>query len=378
MDEIKILIIEDDEKQLESYRDTVDVYNKKIAPDNIKFVYDECKTLEEGQKLLNINKYDAAIVDLKLEGDTVEPYNGTTLANEIIKDFRIPTFIYTGTPRHLDEIIHEDNIFFRKYTRGDVDIKDILDEIKNIFNTGITQIIGKGGEIEEHLKVIFRDHLASGFDHWIKNGYSREALLRHIVLHIHEYLNLSTTGELAIYDPAEVYIVPPIKDFIHVGDIVKSFDGELYIILTPACDMELREKAGAKERNADKILMVKLIKWDDVYNFDGLNSEIKKDKFKNFLKKDRYHFLPPYDLFEGYFIDFQDQISINETEVEEKIVSEEITRIATITTFFLKDIISRFTSYYSRQGSPKFDTEGIIEKLKERSSDSKECDEEAK
>jgi hypothetical protein len=65
--------------------------------------------------------------------------------------------------------------------------------------------------------------------------------------------------------------------------------------------------------------------------------------------------LPPFDGNNGYLIDFQDVTTISFTN--------DLERIATISSPFIKDIISRFSNYYSRQGQPTFNQKKIIDGL---------------
>ncbi len=72
----------------------------------------------------------------------------------------------------------------------------------------------------------------------------------------------------------------------------------------------------------------------------------------------RYHFLPPCQSFAGGLLNFQKVQSIPVREFSEK-----FTKHGTITTEFLKDIVSRFAAYYARQGQPNFEINKMVERL---------------
>ena len=55
----------------------------------------------------------------------------------------------------------------------------------------------------------------------------------------------------------------------------------------------------------------------------------------------RYHYLPSFNENYGFLIDFQ--------EVKSICPNTAFTRIASVSAPFIKDIISRFSNYYSRQ-----------------------------
>jgi len=80
-------------------------------------------------------------------------------------------------------------------------------------------------------------------------------------------------------------------------------------------------------------------------------------------KLDRYHFLPKFDKIESnHVVDFQnvntidigtdDKPDYDEYLKEREKLIKSYTRIASIASPFLKDLISRYSFYYSRQGQP--------------------------
>lgn len=72
----------------------------------------------------------------------------------------------------------------------------------------------------------------------------------------------------------------------------------------------------------------------------------------------KYHFLPKYNSIKSGLINFQKLKS-----VRVKDFNENFERIASINSTFTKDIIARFSYYYSRQGSPDFNIDEIYESL---------------
>jgi len=182
-------------------------------------------------------------------------------------------------------------------------------------------------------------------------------------------LKLTEEGAFEKCHPAEVYIMPPIKKDVFTGDILKNKDSqEFALVLTPACDMELRKRKNGEKwvtyRNADKIMLAKLIEFNQIAEVSAYietKSNTKKKEVERYIKntkKERYHFLPPFgSRIPGFLIDFQDISRIN---------PEELTtydRVASVDEPFLKDIIARFTSYYARQGSPDLDRDIILRRL---------------
>jgi hypothetical protein len=106
--------------------------------------------------------------------------------------------------------------------------------------------------------------------------------------------------------------------------------------------------------------------------FDKINT-IKKgrasqeviDESKNILRalinnsySNKYHFLPKNQNFDAGLINFQRLSSIKIKEF-----NTDFTRVASINSNFTKDIVARFSYYYSRQGSPDFNTDEVYRSL---------------
>jgi hypothetical protein len=141
-----------------------------------------------------------------------------------------------------------------------------------------------------------------------------------------------------------------------------KIDNEIFLVLTPACDIVFNYKSndrGEKEpfRKADKMMLISAKSFDYKTLCLNKNGTIDKGKIKEYVNNGsyRYHYLPPLDDNNGFLIDFQELKSVK--------FDIKPTRIATISSPFIKDIISRFANYYSRQGQPTFGQELIINKL---------------
>jgi CheY-like chemotaxis protein len=364
---LHLLIVEDNKNQIKLYEDTIDEFNTNSDTKiEIKFG----NSLEDGLQQIRNNDFDAAIIDLRLGVGDVEG-KGKELIKEIKSNLRFPVFVLTGYPGDLDEDLRIPNVFYKVYEQTKKDTIEVLEEMTDIYKTGITKIMGRKGIIENTLQEVFWENIAASMEYWKteiedESKIIEKILSRHILAHLSERLKLTEEGEFETYHPAEVYIMPPIKEEFFIGDILKrEIDTKYYIILTPACDMVLRKpKDGEPYRNADKIIIVRLIefsKFPEVSDYISAQSNTKKKEVEKYIKntkKERYHFLPPFgSRIPGFLIDFQDISRIN---------PEEFTtydRVASVDEPFLKDIIARFTSYYARQGSPDLDMGIILKKI---------------
>lgn len=352
---MKLLIVEDDKATIQSYEDNIESFNKSIDFEITPVIKDN---IETAKKALTSPEYDAAIVDLKLSSNTTV-LEGIEIVNDIYNKLRFPVFIVSGS---IGQVEYEENTFLKKRSR-DGDFKDILNEITAIYNTGITKILGRSGQINDYLNKIFWNHLSNSLDVWVNDSSrspedKQKSLLRYTLLHMLEYLDENNVH------PSEFYLTRPVKENLSTGDLV-LLNGNRYVVLTPACDFVYRSSG---DRNIRKAFLLKIIELND--HFTNLEESIQKKEISKTLQgklekiitnnKPYYHFIPKHSAINAGIIDFQDKLSIPIEDIEAGIKNKEIDRFATITLPFLKDLIERYSSYYARQGSPDFNVEDII------------------
>lgn len=360
---MKLLIVEDEAPAIQAYEDNIESFNKTSE---IKIIPIIVSTLNDAMNLLLNPIFDAAIVDLKLSDDKVE-LEGLTIIEEIRQNLVFPIFIVSGSLGQVDHL--EENPLFRKKSRDD-DYKTILSEIVSIYNTGITKILGKKGEIDKYLNKIFWEHLSNSMDLWIGDEKrspieKQKSLLRYTLLHIQEYLELTEESNFEYYHPAEIYITPAIKENLFTGDIVtNNGDGSSYIVLTPSCDLA---QGKAKDIllvsiESEKIGLLNektnIIKKNTATPELILDAETVLKALINNSYSNKYHFIPKYKHLDAGLINFQ---KINSIRIKD--FNGNFTVVASVNSSFTKDIVARFSYYYSRQGSPDFDIKEIYDSL---------------
>ena len=342
MNKLILLIVEDDETQIHSYSDVIDQFNKSSK---ITVIPEWTREFEEGKTLLNSKHFDAAIIDLRLASNTLD-YKGVELVKDINGKLRIPIYIISASLGEVNDI--EENILLQKRHRTD-SFKNTLEELIDIFNSGITKLLKPKSFVDVMLTKIFWNHLPIILDDFIKNKKVNpeweieKVLLRYIASHINEYLELSTESTSEPFQSVEVYIKPPVKANLYTGDILQNKkDKSIWIIITPACDLATDSRRLIPK--ADVITLVHIQSLDSILA-NRNPGDVKKLKSNNLDLK--YHYLPKTVLFVGGFINFQFMKSLTIHEVK-----NEFDSILVISSFFKKDIISRFANYYSRQGQP--------------------------
>lgn len=351
-EKIQIIIVEDDNKQQEMYKDCIEEFN--IDNPNYEIEAFQLANDQDVPKLIYNNHIDAIIVDLDW-GTGLQQNEGNRLVKKIYKDCRVPIFIVSGNLQLLDEAYTESPIL-KKYQRDDVDFNILLKEIEELYITGYTKVMGNQSKIDEMLSKVFWKHMSNVIEHWKEQEPDVQAqrMLRFASTRLNEMLTINIDNNHDDYDALEFYIKPAIKEVPFTGDII-SFDDKKYIVITAACDME--------QDNSDYVVLCQiefnLIEDLKVRIKTGSNTAEKElEKYIN-NNKARFHLLPPCKLFTGGLIDFQVIRSVKKEDFREY-----SSVIASVNPAFNKDIQSRFSHYYGRQGQPQLNKQNIIDWIK--------------
>ncbi len=356
MSVFNLLIIEDDDRDIQICKSTITRYMKEKKR-NINVEY--CKDKESALSMIS-NKFDGTIIDLKL--DDTDDYVGNDLVSEIRKRYRIPISILTGTPGQYDG---KDD-FIKAYKKGETGYGDILDVFYEIYDTGLTKILGGRGLIEDHMTDIFWSNILPQLEKWKQyctcGKDTQSALLRVTLNHLMDVLDEDAES----YFPEEMYINPPLAKRYKTGSIVKKKESEgKYVILSPACDMAIRND----KPKTDRVLLC------CIESFVKGKSLIKKanrgeveirskaiDQIDRIIKNNcalYYHFLPQTMHFEGGVVNFR-KIETYSIKEFHSLFSEIKVQL---TSPFIKDVIARFSSYYARQGQPDLNFDELRDEI---------------
>ena len=357
---MNILIIEDNPQDIQNCEDAKTyLCNKKKFDIQLTVK----KTVSEAIDSLSSN-IDFAVVDMRLQNDMQAGMSVISKMQEL--SLRVPTVAYTNTPDEVD-----DNGLLSVIKKTDKTYIELFSYLEEIYKTGVTSVLGPQGYFETQLNNYYNEIFIKQKDIWIKRLHStdpadvKKSLLRTIVYHIEQLLD-DTTGKTFF---EEFYL--NCKDFdFYTGSILRNNkDNILYLIMSPSCDLVKRDdkKTGNAKRNVELITLCKIDSIKD-HGFDikrqeaDCLSKTKQDEVKILLenRKGQYHWLPPVKDFEGGFVDFTKVNSYNESDLLGNFELEKI-RIASP---YMKNILSRFSSYYARQGQPDLVVDSYINKLK--------------
>jgi hypothetical protein len=336
MSVLKLMLVEDDDQDSKACLDSCKVFQKET---NRRIDIVVCKNVDEATKNLN-NTYDGVIIDLKIGKDNE---GGNKVSNDIAASFfRIPIIIFTATPDNATDEFE----YVEIYKKGEVKYSTMFEKFIEIYDTGMTKILGGRGEIEKTLASVFQKNFLPQRNTWIKYGKkdparTEKSILRHTLNHL-----LLLLDEEELFFPEEVYIYPPVLDQLYTGSIVKKKSGTegkpAFVILTPACDLVIRKSGGFK---TDRILLIE-IDDQELYNKKGEIEKRRNNSLELYL-----HWLPKTFEFNGGFLNFRKITTITADEYNRSYEKPFIQ----IAPSFIKDIISRFSSFYARQGQPNID-----------------------
>ena len=336
MTALRLLLVEDDARVVKLYAEVLEHY---VGTHNRQIAMCVAKTLPDAQRSLD-GSVDAAIVDLNLGRGTAD---GGEVISELKEHFRVPVAVFTATPGDAEDEPPVVGIF----TKGQHRFDDVLDRLWGIYETGLTRIMGGRGLLEKHLNQVFLTNLLPTIDVWVgygeeDSGRTEKALLRHALGHLVADLE----GDETPCYPEEVYLAPPLEDSLQTGTLVQCKERKTcHVVMTPACDLVKRSDG---ERNTDVVVVAQVV--PEAAVFEKLKA--KPDRQTRLMRnsdKICFHWLPKCGAVKGGFLDFRRLETVPLDGFDSQFERLRV-RIAPS---FVKDIVSRFSIFYARQGQPK-------------------------
>jgi len=380
MNNIDFLLIDDDQNQELLFIEAINEINETT---DLNITYKVVKTPESAMIELYQNYFKAIIIDLKLNNDdnaveSDEEISGNVLLRRIIEKEIVPIVVITGFPDKVSTDIDKSIV---KVLPKETNLYDEINALIEKYSDSVFKIFGSRGEINKNIKELFWNVIPQCFTS--KNQdislLSKEKQETVIIRYISSWLSNKYMFDDKYIDvePIEMYMFPnPIKQ-VCTCDIYKKNIGEnsceYYMVLTPSCDLA--------NKKVDEVILCKIKNYDEVQSFkerleiynNEQNKESNKAKkakgdlmkwFRNSHSDSlRYHFLPKVKDFTGGFVDFRSILSLEYDKESGEIIDDSYLKIGVITESFKRDIVSRFSSYYHRQGQPEFNCDSVLNNL---------------
>lgn len=347
------------------------------------------KTLTDFKEALGIlenQHFDLLILDVHVGSVELSLTNGSKEEGiqilESIKMRRfLPVIFYTGLPKSVKDLaIGVPIIQVVEKTEG---VERLLVIIKEVFATGLPLV---NRAVIDHIEESQRDYMWNFVaKNW--NEFSKAPdptalsylLARRLsislsgpgIRQIAETLGdpLGITREKDLAHPMRYYIIPPIDISPLAGDVYRygKCDKNRYaILLTPSCDLDIDHE------KAERVLLVRCTpltsqaeyrKWKAKLETDpqkmdkGLLNLIKNNRQGTGVQKERFYFLPGALVVPDLLVDFQQLVTLPRRNLNK------MDRIASMDSPFGEALLSRFSHYFGRLGTPDLDTQFMIKKL---------------
>lgn len=360
-----ILFVEDDAAQQDMFETAVKDWNVAHRESDREFMFTLAETVEQGRDALGRLRCDAALFDLRLKseaGGRTEPM-GNELARAALNERGIPVAIISANTGQLEDDVRR---------AGAVEVFD-----KNDPGDGGTYYdralawLGGQWDMMEVLAAARRSMEASAAEIFLlrlwprwrsfaeleiaDRGELERIVTRQYVCHLADLMGLDDPDNVS-WHPFENYVSPALMSGrAHTGDIFR-FEGVLWVVLTPQCDMATRKVENAVLARCD----LGIAKWAE--NVAALRAAASKNSIENSTKfltrfinqnlEPSKHFLPPLP-------GEAEPLLVNFAHIETRRLADLNAsleqRVASIATPFLSNIVQRFGAYLSRTGQPNID-----------------------
>lgn len=341
---LRVLFIDDDNRNHDLWKEAVDEHNTDSDRFGFRIDYEWSKSAEEAEARLEINRYDVAVVDLRLRGDGVvisDDEDGNHVVKSILSKQAMGVVVFSGQAKDAAE-----------FTCGQIRIIDRADGVHAVLewirsqSQILTSLRFVKKNFEEQAARIFFTSIWPRWQTWAnsikENDVLTKLLSRHVIAHAHDSMLLADGTQV---HPEETYFVPPINLSINTGDLL-FLNNEVWIIVTPRCDM-------AHANKVNRIVLAKCKDVSEKWAAAQKNSEAKK-RMSQHEQSPKQHFLPALTRPDGstlgpWMTQFHDLETIASEHGHKDLPS---LRFASLAPQFIPSLSERFGAYFSRIGTP--------------------------
>jgi len=371
----QVLFVDDDSEFCESAKELLE--GEPVNDDGEQLYIETMTDFDDTLAALEKRRFDVLVLDVKLDaGGVLKEDKGLDIL-EFIKQRRfVPVIFYTAVP-HLVRVLAEREQPLVQVVEKTEGLPRVLEAIGKILATGIPSM---NRALIHHLEEVQRRYMWDFVaKHWGK--YSTQSDYTALAYLLASRLAVSLSGpgiqQLAqglggpVGDvivagkvhPMQYYLLPPVDPSPLTGDLYKGKIGKqsgYWILLTPSCDI-----VQGKVEKALLALCEPLEKFPEYKKWRGTTpSNTKRNELKGLLtnnrqdgQSERYHCLPAALLIPGLVVDFQQLSTLSREQLDT------LERIASLDSPFAEALVSRFTRYFGRLGTPDLDTDYVLSQL---------------
>lgn len=342
------------------------------------------RRFDDAMAILETSKIDIVILDVRNnEGNQGEDAEAgiRTLAQIKARRF-VPVIFYTALPQSVDDLSSPVIRVVEKtagLTAIETAIREILDSEIPAANRAILRHVEHvQRDFMWELPEILAPHRPSGDKLSIAYLMARRLAASLETSRVAQLAKeLGADGEVSFDSsqahPMFFYIIPPMKGAIHTGGLYRDDQGLFWVVLTNGCDLELRpdkKNPGEFCRKADHILIAgcRPLTGEPEYT-DWMESPESNQASRNLDElmrnnrrggqAERYYFLPAALGLPDLILDVQHLKAVSADQIEA------MTCLAGIDSPYVESIITRFTRFYARIGTPDLDISVVRKRLDE-------------
>lgn len=405
-----ILAVDDDEESVSSIKDLLE--RRAVSSQGDRCRVETTTSFTSALSILEHEQYDLLILDIRdqamaagqglpPDGNVVTVADRGLSAYEAIKQRRfVPVVFHTALPDLAADL--DSPPFTSVVSKLDEDEAKIRKAVIEAFDSGLPEL---NRALTSHVESLHRQFMSEFVrKHWSTfGGRQHQGDLAHLLV---RRLAMSLTEgapALAPYldtaddhgvdgskiHPMRMYIVPPVGSWT-TGDIleysadsrpqlsaeeergdvqdaeVKGAETHYWVMLTPACDLV------EERRKADFVVMARCLPLEDTPEYRKWSSQTSSTNGASTAaltsmeklisnnrggQRERFYFLPAAWDTPNLVVDFQQVIHVE----YEKIL--ESRRLATLDSPYSQSLISQFTRYLGRMGTPDLSTTTVMQRL---------------
>lgn len=345
---LRVLIVEDEDSKLEEWRDAIESHNADVERQGFSIQYQSSKTANQAKELLELHRFDAAVVDLRLQkepGVAENNSDGNLVVRYLIALQPMGVAVYTGQSADAE---------VSSYESSQVKVMDKGDGFDQIFDwlrinlDVFIKLRGVKATYNRETAKIFYKSIWPRWQNWSESDVDlTEVVARHMIAHVHDAL-LIAGGDIT--HPEEAYFIPSMKNRLDTGDMV-AYSDRIWIVVSPRCDLA----------NQGKVKTILIAACEDISNqwnaLESAKSNSSQSKLNRLVQHDgsvKQHFLLPMrDLSSTkkgpWLVQFDDICALPAAVALEQLLPQ---RIASLSPMFVPSLVERFGGYFSRIGTP--------------------------
>ena len=357
---LNLLIVEDSAAVLAQWEEKLEFYS--VEESSIYEIEHKIVTsLSEAKQLLDNTRFDAAVVDIRLDENGEQTDHGNEILRSLSENSLTVCAVYTGEPG--TEIVKEhQKEFVQVFKKGDGDgIENVLSWLDEKLNM-VSAIKSMQDSFSKSMAKAFTKSIWPRWSYWLGAGEDPELTKKALTRHMASHLHASFLNEVSSVHPEEHYFIPPLQDRLDTGDIF-FIEGEHFILVTPRCDLA-REKNPTFQLVNLKSVRDEWLELHEIKSNETAGKKAKENAEKSIRKlvnhgdrSPKLHFIPQIKLSSNKVLGpFHAQFNFMNCIEASVIARETLTdqRIATLSNEFVPSLVERLGAYFSRIGTPDY------------------------